>query len=164
MISDGDLFTCATGGTRKDGEHGAGSWRPAAERVAGRAARGASRPPAPAPDASDTAPDASSDVDVSESLPHDGPSPALPSPPAVYAVVKKSAPAMAQQPLSSIPPRSPANIPLIRISQTESVERAERAPPQRQPAIVDDAPPRRLPRQVTRRSSRSRFRIVSGLT
>lgn len=108
--------------------------------------RHAAAAPEPEPEA---AVDASSDLDVSESLPRDGPaSPeaAAASPPAVYAVVRKK-----RQPgrtmAESCVPRSPVSIPLIKISQTESVERAERAPPQRQPAVADDAP-RRLPRQV----------------
>lgn len=114
--------------------------------------------------------DGASDLDISDSLPHDSPvlngrgtghrPPPLPaaaavpaSPPhhqPVYAsVVKKkkkpnnitnSPPRVDQQVASHQPdqeppnkmtdaPRSPAKIPLIRISQTESVERAERNPP-----------------------------------
>ncbi|XP_046454543.1 transmembrane channel-like protein [Daphnia pulex] len=114
--------------------------------------------------------DGASDLDISDSLPHDSPvlngraaghhQPPLPgaavpaSPPhhqPVYAsVVKKkkkpnnninSPPRVDQQLASHQPdqqeplnkmtdaPRSPAKIPLIRISQTESVERAERNPP-----------------------------------
>jgi hypothetical protein len=113
--------------------------------------------------------DGASDLDISDSLPHDSPvlngraaghhQPPLPaaavpaSPPhhqPVYAsVVKKkkkpnsninSPPRVDQQVAShqqdqeppnkmTDAPRSPAKIPLIRISQTESVERAERNPP-----------------------------------
>lgn len=102
-----------------------------------------------------------SDLDISDSLPHDNCSPVLVprtaqhpvSPPQqqkaqpVYAVVKKkknkkcedtSAPVAAPKTHSrnmTDAPRSPGKIPLIRISQTESVEQADKNAP-----LLDDPP------------------------
>lgn len=98
-----------------------------------------------------------SDLDISDSLPHDSPVlsgpagrpppvPASPPHQPVYASVvkkkKKPSPPRVEpttatqfEPIAghnktmTDAPRSPAKIPLIRISQTESVERAERNPP-----------------------------------
>ncbi len=107
-------------------------------------------------------------MDISDSLPNDNCSPVLVGdhptsiPPhpnkdqqPVYAVVKKKKdpskakeetvkpriapkPARLQQGIMTDPPRSPINIPLIRISQTESVEKAEKNPPPSPPVVVKE--------------------------
>ena len=180
MIKSKSLIFCASaGGKRREEHEGAGSSppKPVTRRPtgAGAVSRHAARAPAAPPE---PAPLDGSDLDISESLPHDGPVSPEPSGPLagpapaspvtdIYAVVRKKK--THQQQVTKKPfdnmaeqciPRSPVNIPLIKISQTESVERAERGPPQRQPAIVDDAP-RRLPRQVFHRAS---LRLITSLS